>query len=449
MMATVLPISADAEAKLQLAQQLSGTSDRIGNRLWRIGAGSTALLFVLAALVPIDSGAMAPGIEQVENKRKTVQHLDGGIIRQIHVREGSVVKAGQLLLTLDDTNARLNVSVYQSQSDALRAEQAALKAQLLGKGEIDFPADLQGRADDPVVASILQSQRAAFGARRDNVLGRQAQLSQQVGQLNDQIGGDVASSQARSEQLKLLDDEIADVQKLYAKGFATKPRLLALQRAAAELRGERAALHAESAKLRGQQSEVRILSLQTERESAADAANALRTLESELAELQDKLAAAKQVLARTEIRAPVSGAVVGMRPTTVGGVIQPGEALMDVVPNSGRLVVVAKVAPRDADNLRVGLPAQVRFDASGARDAPVVEGTVQKFSADALTDSKSGETYFEAEVAVPEKEKRGLPADLLKPGVPATVMIKTGQRTVLGYLFAPILRARYRALREN
>ena len=448
-MASVIPISADAETKLELARELSGTSDRIGRRLWRIGAGATAMLIVFAAVVPIESGAIAPGVEQVENKRKTVQHLDGGIIRQIHVREGTVVKAGQPLLTLDDTNARLNVSVYQSQADALRAEQAALRAQLLGKSDIDFPADLLARADDPVVGSILRSQRAAFAARRDNVLGRQAQLYEQVGQLNQQIGGDSAGSEARTEQLKLLESEIADVEKLYAKGFATRPRLLALQRAAAELRGERAALHAESAKLRGQQSEVRILSLQAERESAADAANSLRTLEGELAEVQDKLTAAKQILERTEIRAPVAGTVVGMRPTTVGGVIQPGEALLDVVPNSGRLVVVAKVSPRDADNLRVGLPAQVRFDGSGARDAPVVEGTVRKFSADALTDAKSGETYFEAEVAVPERQKRALPAELLKPGVPATVMIKTGQRTVLGYLFAPILRARYRALREQ
>ena len=185
------------------------------------------------------------------------------------------------------------------------------------------------------------------------------------------------------------------------------------------------------------------------RDSAAEAANALRTIEGDLAGVQDKLEAAKQVLARTEIRAPVSGTVVGLRPTTVGGVIQPGEALLDVVPNGGRLIVVASISPRDADNLEVGQTARVRFDASGARDAPVVEGKVQKFSADALTDAKTGATYFEAEVGVGEKEKRSLPSELLRPGVPATVMIKTGERTVLGYLFAPILRARFNALREK
>lgn len=448
-MASVLPISSDAGAKTDLARQLSGTSDRLRLRLGRIGGGATALVLLIAAFIPIDSGAMAPGMNQVENKRKTVQHLDGGIIRGIHVREGSPVKAGQPLITLDDTEARLNVSVYQSQSDALRAEQAALEAQLLGRDEITFPPELMKRANDPLVASILRSQRAAFAARRDNVNGRKAQLEQQLGQLNQEIAGGGAGAAARSEQLRLLDAEIADTQALFEKGWATKPRLLALKRAAAQLRGERAALNADGAKLRTRQSEVRILSLQADREAAAEAANALRTIQSQLAEVEDKLAAAKQFLARTEIRAPVSGTVVGMRPTTVGGVVQRGEPLMDVVPNGGRLVVVARVSPRDADKLSVGQTASIRFDGSGARNAPVVEGKVQKFSADALTDAQSGAMYFEAEVAVPEEQKRQLDPELLKPGVPATVLIKTGRRTLLGYLFAPIQRAGFGAFREQ
>jgi HlyD family type I secretion membrane fusion protein len=214
------------------------------------------------------------------------------------------------------------------------------------------------------------------------------------------------------------------------------------------LRGERASLYADSAKLRTKQSEVRILSIQAEQESASEAANALRTIQSQLAEVEDKLIASKQVLARTEIRAPVSGVVVGLRPTTVGGVIRPSESLMDVVPNGGNLVVSARVTPREVDNLHVGQKAVVRFDGSGGRDAPVVEGTLQKLSADALTDSRGG-LYFEAEVGVPESAKRTLPPQLLRPGVPATVLIKTGRRTLLAYLFAPILRARFNAIREH
>src|SRR5215211_448959 len=154
-MASVIPISSEAESRNDLALQLSGTSDRLRRRLGRIGGVATALVIAIAAFVPIDSGAMAPGMNQVENKRKTVQHLDGGMIQAIHVREGSAVKAGQTLITLDDTNARLNVSVYQAQSDALRAEQAALEAQLLGRSEIQFPPDLLRRADAPLVSSIL------------------------------------------------------------------------------------------------------------------------------------------------------------------------------------------------------------------------------------------------------------------------------------------------------
>lgn len=446
-MTELLPIA--ASSKEQLAAQLSATSDRVGRRVGMIGGIAGALVLAIAGLVPIQSGAMAPGTEVVENKRKTVQHLDGGIIDHIHVRDGTLVKAGDPLITLDDTNARLNVSVYQSQSDALRAEQAALEAQLLGRSAIEFPKDLLDRLDDPVVNSILRSQRAAFAARRDNVMGRQAQLGQQLHQLDQEISGDVAGSSARNEQLVLLDGEIEDLEKLFAKGYASKARLLALKRAAAQIRGERAALHSDAAKLRNRQSEVRILALQAERESASEAANALRSIQSQLAEVQDKLAAARQILARTKIRAPVSGTVVGMRPTTVGGVIQPGEALMDVVPRMERLVVVARVAPRDADKVQVGQSAVVRFDLSNARNAPAVEGRVKKFSADALTDARTGESYFEAEVLVAEAEKRRLPPELLRPGVPATVMIKTGERTMLGYLFAPISRARFNAIRET
>lgn len=447
-MASVIPISSDADARSNLARQLSGRSDRLGRRLARIGGAAAAIFVAIAALFPIDSGAMAPGTEQVENKRKTVQHPDGGIIRQILVREGSVVKAGQPLIALDDNNARTNVSLYQAQSDSLRAERATLEAQLLRQSRIDFPADLLQRESDPLVASILRSQRAAFAARRQDVDGRKAQLAEQITQLNDEIGGESAGAAARAQQIELLDGEIADVSELLKKGYATKTRLLALQRAAAQLRGEKAGIYADSAKLRTKQSEVRLLSIQADQDSATQAANALRTIESELAQVEDKLLAAKRVLERTQIRAPVSGVVVGLRPTTVGGVIRPSEPLMDVVPEGGNLVVAARVAPRDVDNLHVGQKAVVRFDGSGARDAPVVEGTLQKLSADALTDAR-GAAYFEAEVGVPEAAKRSLPRELLRPGVPATVLIKTGRRTLIGYLFAPILRARFNAVREH
>jgi len=448
-MNSMLPISAEREAKTHLAEQLANASGLLGRRLGRIGVAAAAAVFALGAFVPFESGALAPGHVMVENKRKTVQHLDGGIIRAIHVREGALVKAGAPLITLDDNSARLNVSVYQAQVDSLRGEQAALEAQLLGKPAIVFPADLLARSNEPNVASIIRAQTAAFAARRENVGGRQAQLGEQIGQIGQEISGDHASSTARDEQLALLEGEIADTEKLFAKGFATKPRLLALKRAAAQVKGERAALQAEAAKLRIRQSEVRIAGLQVERESATEAANALRTVQTQLAEAQDKLSASHQILDRIVIRAPVAGTVVALRPTTVGGVISAGEPLMDVVPNAGRLIVTARVSPNHADKLRVGQKADVRFEASGVRSAPVVGGVVQTLSADALTDPRTGELYFEAEVAVPESAAHKLPADLRKPGVPADVLLKTGKRTAFGYLFAPIARASFHAVRER
>jgi len=448
-MTTVLAISNEVTARHELARQLSGTSDRLGRNLTRIGGAALALFIIVAAVVPINSGSVAPGMNQVENKRKTVQHPDGGIIRAIHVREGTLVRSGQPLIALDDTNARLNVSVYQAQDDALRAEQAALEAQLLGKNEVEFPSYLIAREGDPVVGNILRAQRAAFIARRDNVQGRKAQLRAEFGQINDEISGNGAGLTARTEQIGMLDDEISGLQGLYEKGYTTKARVLAMKRAAAQLRGERASLQADSAKLRTKQSELRVLELQADRQAQSEAANRLPTIQTQLTEVEDKLAATRQILDRTLIRAPVSGVVVGLRPTTIGGIIGRGEPMMDVVPNGGHLVVVARVSPREADKLHVGEAATVRFDGSQARDAPVVKGTLERFSADTLSDPRTGTLYFEAEIVVPEQEKRTLPPELLKPGVPATVLIETGSRTLLGYLFAPILRARFLALREQ
>ena len=239
-MASVIPISSEAEARNNLARQLSGTSDRLGKKLFRIGGSAAAIFIAIAALFPIDSGAMAPGMELVENKRKTVQHPDGGIIRQILVHEGSVVKAGQPLISIDDTNARTNVSIFQTQSDSLRAERATLQAQLLGpeRDQPSRPISCNARAIRSSPASSA-TQRAAFEARRDIVSGRRAQFSEQIAQLDDEISGEFAGATARAEQIRLLDSEISDVSELLAKGYATKTRLLALQRAAAQLRGEK------------------------------------------------------------------------------------------------------------------------------------------------------------------------------------------------------------------
>jgi HlyD family type I secretion membrane fusion protein len=188
--------------------------------------------------------------------------------------------------------------------------------------------------------------------------------------------------------------------------------------------------------------------MQAEREAGADAADALRKIQADLVQVTEKLAAAKRLLARTDIRAPVSGTVVGLSLTTVGGVVRPGEAVMDIVPSGERLVIRARIPPMHADDVQPGQGAFVRFDAAGTRTASTVEGRVQKISADALSDQRSGASYFEAIVTIPQSEAARLPQSILKPGLPAEVLMKTGERTALSYLLAPITRATFHAMRE-
>ena len=443
------PFAVTSDDKASLAAELGASTNRILRILGIFMAGAFILFAAWGLFVPIASGVVAQGHVGVENQRKTVQHLDGGIVREIDVREGSRVHAGDILLRLDDTEARLAASVLQGQVDALRAEQAARQGELAGANEITFPADLRNRQNEPNVAAILKTQRTAFEARRRNTYGRKSQLDQQFTQLNKEIAANRAQSQSRNEQILLLDSEIRDVKGLLAKGLTTRTRLFALERAAAESRGDRGALESEVAKLKAQQSEVSIASMQLERQSDTDASDVLRQVEGQLVELLDKLAAAKATLARTEIRAPVSGIVVGLTVTTVGGVIRSGETLMDIVPAADKLVIKAKVEPKDADAIRIGQPASVRLDAGGTRYAPVAKGVIQKVSADSLTDQRTGASYFEVVVEIPEANLKQIPAHLVRPGLPADVLIETGSRTAVGYMLAPLSRASFSAMREH
>ncbi len=443
-----MPAARDGELHRALADALSAPIDRLWRRL-AIGAGTIfVLLLAWGLLVPIASGAIAEGRLQVQNHRKTVQHLDGGIVRAIAVREGMRVRAGQLLVRLDDADAKLAVGVLRAQADSLRAEQAAREAELAGRGAITFPADLLARAAEPGVRMAIATQRAAFEARRAHMGGDRSAIDERLSQIEEDVGGAAAQSKARASQIELFDREIRDTQTLVDKGFATRPRLLALQRAAAALRGEQAALDFQIARSRAQGAEERVQRNQVGRTSGVTAAEALRTVQADLVQVTEKLVGARDVLARKEIRAPVAGTVVGLAVTTLGGVVRPGEPLMDIVPSAEQLVVEARLSPMHVDKVRVGQPAFVRFDAGGSRTAPTVKGIVRTLSADALTDERSGERYFLATIAIPPAAMAHVPPELDKPGLPAEVLVKTGERTMVAYLLEPITRVAFRALRE-
>lgn len=450
MTAANIHMDTNGDDKEKLVSELVGSTTKM-LRVLGIAATLAVMAFLLwGTFVPIASGVAAPGHVGVENRRKTLQHLDGGIIREIRVHDGDHVEAGEVVVRMDSVDARLAVSVLQAQVDALRAEQAARQAELTGASNIQFPADLITRQEENNVATILKTQRIAFAARRSNIIGRKLQLQEQLAQLNKEISGNRAQSKSRSEQIDLLDGEIKDVSGLLDKGLTTRTRLLTLQRAAAQSRGDRGALDSEVAKLKAQQSEISIASMQVERQSQTEASDVLRQVEAQLVQVLDKLAGAKAVLARTEIRAPVSGTVVGLALTTLGGVVRPGEPLMDIVPVTNKLIINAKIEPKDANAIHINQPVSVRFDGAGIREAPVVQGRVEKVSADSLVDQRTGTNYFELVVVVSSAHNlRKVPRDLLKPGLPAEVLVQTGQRTAFGYLFAPITRASFSAMREH
>jgi HlyD family type I secretion membrane fusion protein len=443
---TDLPVPRSADQRQLLAETLSHPIARV-TKLLAIGlAIAVTLILAWSALVPIASGVVAEGRIGIENKRKTVQHLDGGIVKEIDVREGGRVKAGQLLFRLDDGDARLAVQVLQAQFDSLLAERAAREAELTGSSSIAFPPELLARMSEPSVRSAIATQRAAFAARRAGRGGQQTGIDQRVVQLGQDARGSSAQSVANAEQLALLDREIRDTQALVDKGYATRPRLLALQRAAAQLRGQLEAANSQTARSRAQISEARIARSQVEREGGVTAADALRSVQSELVQLTEKLSAAREVLARKRILAPVDGVVVGLAVTTLGGVIRPGEALLDIVPVSQRLIIEAQITPNHADDVRSGQRAFVRLEAGGFQAAPVLEGVVRTISADALVDQRTGARYFNATVEI--LSAKHVPERLLKPGLPAAVLVRTGQRTLIEYFMEPISVASFGAMRE-
>jgi HlyD family secretion protein/epimerase transport system membrane fusion protein len=402
-----------------------------------------------AALAPLDSAATAPGFIAVDTSRKTVQHLEGGIIDEILVAEGDRVEAGQVLVRLDETRSRAAFDVLESQYLAELAAEARLRTEQKGGAEIDFGERVMAAASDPTVADIISGQRGMFETRRKALDAQIGILTQGKAQAEQEIEGNKAQQQAKKTQLALILEEHKAVKELYEKGYEKKPRVLALQRAAAVLKGEIALLESNVAATRQQigESDFRILSLRDVFEK--DVATELRETQKRIAELEDRVKTQADVLRRIDIVAPQAGTVVGLRFHTAGGVVSPGAPLLDIVPSADRLVVEARVRPDDIDVVHEGLPAQVRLTAYMQRTTPYVEGTVTQVSADHIIDEQTGVAYFKVRVEIDATSLAELDDVDLYPGMPVDVMIKTGERTALDYMLAPITGSMYRAFREQ
>ena len=403
-----------------------------------------------AALAPLETASIASGRIVVESNTKIVQHLEGGIVGKILVKEGTVVREGDPVLVLDETQPGSQLFVVHSRLRHDMAREARLIAERDKLAAITFPAPLVADAGtNPEVAEILAAQQRIFASRRETIESQTAILNQRIAQFREEIRGLEAEIVAQTKQLALIREELGDVEFLVNKGLERRARLLALQRQSADIEGSRARGQASIARSRQSigEAQLRILDLTTTMH--AEVVKELREVQSEIADLTQQRRTAEDVLTRTVIRAPASGTVVKLKFHTPGGVVAPREPLMEIVPENDQLIVEAQVSPNDIDVVHAGLRAQVRLTAFSTRATPTLEGTLQQVSADRLQDERTGMPYYSARIVFSDEQEQKVQGVQLYPGMPAEVMIIAGQRTALSYLLQPLTDSFSRAMRED
>jgi HlyD family secretion protein len=400
-----------------------------------------------AALANIASAAVAPGVIVVEGDVKRVQHPTGGVVGEIKVRNGDRVEAGDIVLRLDETVTRANLGVVQSQLLQLRGRMARLMAERDGAEDLVVPAEID--QSDVRAAAVLAGERRLLVSRREGRLRQKDQLGERIGQLRREIDGLDAQRVANEEQTKLIKVELEGVADLYRKKLVPLSRLTALQREAARLDGERGALIAQAARSGGQITEIELQILNLDQEAMTETLRDMRETDAQIDELVEREIAALDQLKRVDLRAPQSGIVHESQVSTVGGVIGPGEVVMQIVPTESQLAIEVRVSPMDVDQIAVGMPCTVRFAAFNQRTTPELQGSLLRIAADATNDERTGMSWFTARVTVPPEEMERIAHLQLLPGMPVEAHIRTGERSVISYLFKPLTDQFARTFREE
>jgi HlyD family secretion protein len=414
-------------------------------------------VFVLGALgwaayFKIAGGVVSSGFVQVQDNRKIVRHRDGGIVETINVREGDAVKDGDVLLTFSDVQPRAQVDVLNNQYDNFLAQRARFEAEQNGSEDVTFPPELLNRKDEPAIAQMIADQETLFNSRKQLFESQNAVLGQRIGQLKTRAGGLKAQVDSVTRQAELIDEELVGVAYLAEKGLVPKTRHLALKRAAAELLGKKGEYIAEITRVEQAVGETDMQLAQVREQRSSEAAEGLRDMQTRIADVLPRLRAAKETLDLTRVKATASGRVLNLTQFTIGGVVAPGERLMDIVPMNAPLVIEAQVKPEDIDEVSPGFEARVQLKAYSSREVPPITATVRTVSADRTFDDRTGLSYFNVQLTVDPAELAAIsakdPSIRLTPGMPAEVLIASGERTVLDYLLRPITSSMDRALRE-
>jgi len=405
-------------------------------------------LGVLSAVAPLASAAIAPGVVSPDGHRKTVQHLEGGIIRAIHVREGDAVAAGDRLVTLEDTQARAKLDEMHERYVHLLATESRLIAEQARAERIDFPPEVTSHLTAGT-RQAMAGQQDLLVSRRATQQGKEQILVQRVKQLEEEIGGLRMVIAAQTTQLELLDRETENVRKLYEQGHERLPRLLALQRTQAEVRGEQGNNLARVARTQQQIGETEI-QLLTMREQDKERANdELTKVRASIAALRGELPSREDVFTRTLIQAPIAGTIMHVKVTTESGVVGPGQPILDIVPQEATLIIDARLRPDDVDVVQPGMRTRVLLTAYRQRTMPQIFGSLRSVSADRIVDDRTGDAYFLAKVEVDTNDLAPLKDVKLTPGMSAEVMILTGERTVLDYMLRPLLDSFIKSFRQS
>jgi len=394
---------------------------------------------VWSVLAPLRSGAMAPGVVKLAGERKTIQHLEGGIIQAILVREGDVVEAGQVLVRLDGNKANASLAAMIAEYHALLAREARLQSERHSLEAVRIPEKLSAASDDPNAKELIEGEQNLFSARRASINDQLNVFYSWQRTYEQEISGLVAQRSAAKKQLVHIDDELAAVETLYKKGLIDKPRLLELKRTAAGLNGRVGAFAADIARAKQKigEAKLRAISLQTQQQQEEVSAE-LQKVQTSIVTFEERLQAARDIVKRLNITAPRSGRVVGLRFHTPGGVIIPSTSILDIVPEDDKLIVEARVTPIDIDIVVPGMEARIQLTAYSMRKTSPLPGKVLQVSADRIEDPRTGEPFYLAKVEIDPAALQELEGAKLYPGMPASVQIVSGERTALDYLLAPI-----------
>lgn len=396
------------------------------------------LFGALAALLPMNAAVLAPGAVTVDGSRKSIQHLDGGIVREIKVKEGARVAAGETLIVLDDTQARSEFAIARQLYTTLKMSEARLAAELAGTSPPVFPSELANLREEADIAALWRAQLEQHARRGTALSGRGGIISEKIAQLEAQAAGSLAQRASLEAQIRSVRDELQSLKPLLERGLVTKPRVLQLERSEAQLEGQLGEIEGTIAHQKQAIAEQRAQSAQVGKERFSDVAQELADARAKIAEALPRLVAARAALDRTRVVSPYAGRVVALAVVSVGGVVARGERLMDIVPEAEALVVEARIPVEEIAEIHAGMAANVRLTAYKQRTTPLVSGSVTQISADRLTDARTNAPYYLVLVQVTPGELASLQSVQLYPGMPATVLIPTEQRTALQYLLSPL-----------